>query len=166
MAPPQQVAALLLALSLRLRRVAVATLVTTTLAPLTGCEVDSSDLHELRTPSRTTFPNQAGPVLATRCGDYACHGNAMRPFALYEVGRRRLSDADGFTSNPLTEAELDANYNATLGFLDADRARETTLIRKALGVGGEGGHKGGAVFAAPSDPECRALLDWIKGDAP
>ncbi|MCO4762529.1 MAG: hypothetical protein KC502_13545 [Myxococcales bacterium] len=133
------------------------------LGPL-GCEVDSGPAMAVTQPSRATFVHEAGPILAARCGDYACHGNANRPFALYAVARRRLRAADNFTSHPLTEAELDANFAATTGFLDHDRPRDTTLVQKALGIGGKGGHKGGGVFAAPSDPECRALIRWISGE--
>jgi hypothetical protein len=133
---------------------------------LGGCVVDPSAMTELPGPSRANFAVEAGPILAKRCGDYACHGNADRPYALYAVSRRRLAPADQFTSHPLTTLEWDANYRATLGFLDAPRGRDTTLIQKALAVGGVGGHKGGALFAAPSDPECQAILSWIAGSAP
>ena len=132
-------------------------------AALGGCVVDASGRGPLPAPSRTTFAEEAGPILARRCGDYACHATADRPFALLAVGRRRLASADQYTAHPLTPAEWDANYWATLGFLDAPRGRDTTLLHKALAVGGSGGHKGGAVFAAASDPECQAVLAWIAG---
>ena len=134
--------------------------------PALGCVVDPSGMTPLPTPPRATFPDEAGPILVKRCGDYACHASAEHPYALYAVGRRRLANADAYSSHPLTAAEWDANYAATQGFLDAPRARDTTLIRKSLGIGGAGGHKGGAVFAAPSDPECQAILNWLDGGAP
>ncbi len=134
------------------------------LALMVGCTVDPGGAYDLRTPDRATFPLEAGPILAKRCADFSCHGNDIQPFGLYAVGRRRLRAAERFTSKPLTEDELDANYNATLGFLDAVEPRDTTLLKKALGLGGKGAHKGDAVFADRSDPECRALEAWIKGE--
>ena len=127
---------------------------------LAGCGVDSGDSVPLRAPSRATFDLEAGPLLAKRCGDFACHGKADRPLSLFATGRMRLAALDSGSASPLTSAEVDANYSATRGFLDASRATDTTLIREALGGGG--GHKGGAVFAAPSDPQCRAIVRWIE----
>lgn len=134
-----------------------------------GCVVDmppGAVLIRADRAARSTFANEAGPLLTKRCGDTTCHGNPERPFGLYAVGRRRLIAADMYKPAPLTPAEWDANFNATTGFLDAERPRETTLILKALGVGGVGGHRGGAVFAAPSDPECQAILGWIAAGVP
>lgn len=135
------------------------------LAPsLVGCApVDTSEAAPLASPSRATFTLEAEPLLERRCGDGACHG-MDRPYALYAVGQRRVVAADVFSAEPLTRAEVDANYVATVGFLDAAEPLETTLLQKALGVGGDGGHRGGAVFEAPSDPACRALVRWIEGD--
>ena len=127
--------------------------------------VDTGEAERLPGPSRATFTDEAEPLLEKRCGDGACHG-MDRPYALYAVGQRRVVAADVFSAEPLTRAEVDANYVATLGFLDAPTAVDTTLIRKALGLGGPGGHRGGVVFEAPSDPECRAVVRWIEGGSP
>lgn len=115
----------------------------------------------LPTPDRAGFELEAAPLLSRRCGDVACHGTERHAFALYAVGRRRLRAADTFSAKPLVTEELDANYLATLGFLDATTPLKTTLLRKALGLG----HGGGAVFAHPSDPECLAVLRWLNGRA-
>lgn len=128
-----------------------------------GCALPTSETTALPQPSRARFAEESGPILAGRCGDFACHGTPERPFALYAVGRRRMAPADAIAREPLREAEIDANWRATLGFLDAPRGRDTTLVRKALGIGGPGGHAGGAVFEAQSDPECRAIIAWIEG---
>lgn len=132
---------------------------------LVACEGEPPGSFALLTPPRETFEAEAAPLLAKRCADVACHGTP-RPFSLYAVGRRRMDPRATYLADPLTPAELDANYHATLGFLDAPRPRDTTLLQKALGAGGPGGHRGGAVFAAPSDPECRALARWIAGEPP
>lgn len=112
----------------------------------------------LASPRRDLFEEEAAPLLAKRCGDVACHGTERHAFPLYAVGRRRLRAVDTFSSKPLSAAEVDANFFATLGFLDAPKPVETTLLKKALGQG----HGGGAVFAHPSDPECQAVLRWLQ----
>lgn len=125
--------------------------------------IDASGMTPLAQPSRARFAEEAGPLLDRRCGDVSCHGVAERPYALFTPGRRRMDPADTYSQSPLTEAEIDANWRAALGFLDAPRGRDTTLVEKALGLGGPGGHRGGAVYEAPSDPECKAIIAWIEG---
>lgn len=131
-----------------------------------GClAIDPAETAPLTAPAvvadRATFAHEAGPLLEKRCGAAVCHGRDLRPFALFAAGNRRLDPAQTMLKAPLTPAELDANHAAVLGFLDTPRPRDTTLIRKALG---QLGHKGGAVFAAPSDPECQAITAWILGE--
>jgi len=132
------------------------------LACVASCAPLETHVEPLAQPSRAAFAELAGPLLAKRCCDASCHGDAQRPYALYAVGRRRLDPAETYASTPLTADEIEANYRATLGFVDAPRGRDTTLIQKALAVGGPGGHRGGAVFEAPSDPECVAIINWIE----
>lgn len=127
-----------------------------------GCTVEAGPDEALREPSRLTYPEQAGPILARRCGDFSCHGNDVQAFGQFAVGRRRQLAGDRFTARPLTEAEWDANYRATLGFIDADRPTDTTLLQKALAIGGKGAHKGGPVFQHPSDPQCQAVRAWMQ----
>jgi hypothetical protein len=129
-----------------------------------GCDSDGlGDLVPLRSLDEAAFAARAGEVLTQRCGNAGCHGNAERPYALFAPLQRRQPEIGDYAKEPLTEAEIHANYLATLGFLDAERALDTTLLRRALGTGGAGSHGGGAVFEAPSDPECRALREWIEG---
>ena len=125
--------------------------------------IDPESQTPLQQPSRAAFALEAGPILAKRCGDFSCHGDVDRPYSVYAVGRMRLDPRDLYRPTPLSRAEFNANYDATLGFLDAPRGRDTLLMRKALAVGGPGGHRGGAVFEAPSDPECKAVIAWIEG---
>jgi hypothetical protein len=128
-------------------------------AALTGCGLNAAETLPLAEPSRAGFEREAAPLLAKRCGDVACHGTERHAFALFAVGRRRIRAVDTFSSRPLSVAELDANFLATLGFLDAAAPLDTTLLRKALGQG----HGGDAVFAHPSDPECLAVVRWLEG---
>jgi len=131
---------------------------------MAGCGGPPADgLSPLPTPDRALFAQEASHILERRCGSSNCHGRVERPFALYAQRQRRQAPIGTFSLEPLGQDELDANYRATLGFLDDDDPRRTTLIRKALGIGGTGGHRGGAVFEAPSDPECRAVLAWLRG---
>lgn len=127
---------------------------------LSGCGgLDATARNPLADPGRAGFELEAAPLLGKRCGDTSCHADEKRAFALYAVGRRRQRVADTYSSKPLSTSELDANFLATLGFLDAPAPLNTTLLRKALGKG----HGGGAVFAHPSDPECQAVLRWLEG---
>ncbi len=116
----------------------------------------------LPTPDRASFDLDAGPLLATRCGDALCHGRPDRPFVLYSVGRHRLDPAQTYLSTALSVTERDRNFASTLGFLDHAAPAQTTLLRKALG---QLGHKGGVVFEAPSDPTVVAIAGWLTGEA-
>ncbi len=110
-------------------------------------------------PTLPQFTQQISPLLEKRCGDALCHGRPERPYALYAAGARRLDPATLWKA-PLTGEEVKANYASTLGFLDNPYPRQTTLVLKAVGLLG---HKGGSVFAAPSDPECQAVIAWMLG---
>ncbi len=137
-------------------------------AQLAGCETSQMNATQPLVPKkvvadRTTFAAEAAPLLETRCGDAMCHGRGDRPYALYAAGARRIQAADTFMKTPLTSAEVDANYWSTLGFVDASQPRATTLVLKAVG---KLGHGGGPVFAAPSDPECEAVTNWLSGEVP
>ena len=125
-----------------------------------GCGAGPMVEAPLPAPDRASFEATVGDVLARRCGAASCHGAAGRPFALFAAHQRRLPPTTTFDQAPLTPAELDANYAATRGFLNAESALETLLVRKALG---QAAHGGGPVFEHRSDPECRALRAWIEG---
>ncbi|MBK7859781.1 MAG: hypothetical protein IPJ65_14400 [Archangiaceae bacterium] len=127
-----------------------------------GCGYDPGATVPLAAPDRMLFELESAPLLEQRCGDSSCHGSARHAYALYAVGRRRLETAATWSRAPLTAAELDLNWLATLGFLDAPEPVRTTLLAKALGRS----HGGGAVFAHPSDPECQAVLRWLEGSPP
>jgi hypothetical protein len=114
-------------------------------------------------PDQTEFAQVVGPILEERCADGTCHGSAERPFSLYARGRRRSVDIATFSREPLTPAEVGANYSNTLGLLDSTEPVATTLLHKALSLGGPTAHGGGAVFSSAHDPQCVALVRWIVG---
>lgn len=124
--------------------------------------IEPDERAPLRRPDRALFSEEAGPLLGKRCGDLGCHGDAARPYALYAEGRRRLPPLTTYSKEALLPAEEAANYVATIGFVDDDDPLRTTLLRKALGEGGAEAHGGGAVFEAQSDPECRAIVSWLR----
>ena len=109
---------------------------------------------------RSLWDAEAGPIVARRCGTAGCHAEAARPLRLHAPGGWRLPPVVVGSMAPLVAGEQDANHATTLGFIDADAPRATTLVRKA--VGGLG-HGGGAVFPHASDPECRAVERWLRG---
>lgn len=112
-------------------------------------------MYALRTPDRLAFEEEAGPLLARRCGDSGCHSEPERPLSLYSPGHQRLSPGDTKYTDPLTPAEWDANYDAVRGFLDADHPRYCLLLQKPLG------HAHTVVFEAASDPEFQAIEQWV-----
>lgn len=122
-------------------------------------------LRPLPSPDRSEFGRVVGPILEERCSDGSCHGHPERPFNLYARARRRISGIPTFSRDPLIDAEVDANYSSTLGLLDAPEPVDTTLLHKALSAGGPAAHGGGAVFSSAHDPQCAALLRWIRGGA-
>lgn len=129
-----------------------------------GCGGPAGEtLAPLPAPDRALFAVEASGILEKSCGSSNCHGRAERPYPLYARRQRRRPPIATFSTLPLAEDEIDANYRATLGFLDHPDPRQTTFLRKALGTGGTGGHRGGAVFEGPSDPQCRAVEAWLKG---
>ena len=141
---------------------------TTTLAlachlAVCGCETASGTAPLVAAgvvADRAVFGSAIGPLLAKKCGDAGCHGRAERPFALFATGARRSDPAATFRKTALTSAEVDANYAATLGFADATDPRQTTLLRKSVGLLG---HRGGPTFEAFSDPAARAIAAWLTG---
>ena len=135
---------------------------------LAACESTATDPTAALVPQgvvadHSTFPHEVAPLLERRCGDAMCHGRPERPYALYAAGARRIDPSDTFKKTPLTVAEVEWNYLSTMGFVDSAAPRATPLVQKAIG---HLGHKGGPVFAAPSDPECQALTDWLSGEVP
>ncbi len=119
-----------------------------------SCLDDPDAVYPLRAPDRLSFEEEAGPLLARRCGDGGCHAEPERPLSLYSPGHQRLSPGDTGYTDPLTPAEWDANYDAVRGFLDDAHPRHSLLLRKPLG------HGHTVVFEAASDPEFQAVEQW------
>lgn len=109
---------------------------------------------------RLEFEVEVGPLLASKCGDSACHGRPQRPFTLFATGARRQDPIETHLKTALKPTEVNANYAATLGFIDSLQPRHTTLLKKSVGLLG---HGGGPTFEAFSDPAPRAIAAWLTG---
>jgi len=104
------------------------------------------------------FAAQAQPILAARCANPSCHGNAQRPLALFAPLRYRDDPALMFVDSPLSATEIEANYRRSIAFLlHVDRADASRLLAKPLGV-----HAGVHVFADPQEQDAQQLRDWAN----
>jgi hypothetical protein len=112
-------------------------------------------------------------VLAARCAFAGCHASARRPLRLYAVGRMRLDVGWDRLGAPLSDAELDANYEVARGFV-ADPPAESLLLAKPLDTRAGGLYHRGQnlygdddVFLSTDDPGYAILAAWIAAaDAP
>lgn len=120
-------------------------------------------------PLREDF-TMPGKVLVARCGSLDCHGDPYRSYRLYGFGGSRRDPSHRPDSPDTTDAELFANYDATVA-IEPERTRavaagweaatELTLVRKARGTEK---HVGGARFAAGSAPDA-CLVGFLTGAA-
>ncbi len=109
------------------------------------------------------FAERAQPVLAT-CANPACHGNPDRPLEVYAEHLHRLDREDTWRDLPLTPEELWLNQVSASAFaLALDAPEDSALLRKPLAPEAGGVmHLGGALFGEPSNPDYRALYDWVR----
>jgi len=141
--------------------------------------VDSGHISQIALPSRTEFKASVSPFMEKRCGALDCHGQVGRPLRLYsQFGlRMKAGPNDTRDTSPTTDAELTANYFATVG-LEPEDIRDSLLsqgafndfllLKKPLSLEGGGvRHKGGPVLRG-GDAGFDCLYSWISGkvDAP
>ncbi len=135
-----------------------------------ACAQEGLDAPEsLPTLDVDYFRCEVQPVLAARCGFFACHGSATRPFRVYARNRLRFDVAASERETPLRPAELAFNYESARAFA-GDPRRPSLLLLKPLEED-EGGfvHAGatlygrGDVFLDAGDPGYTRLADWIGG---
>jgi len=106
------------------------------------------------------------PVLERTCSNpSSCHGRADRPLSIYARRAYRADPAAVFTDPPLTEQELEANYDRVRGFA-VDIGSGPELLSKPLSEGAGGArHEGGDVFLSSDEREYRVIEAWIAGEA-
>ena len=103
---------------------------------------------------------EVAPVLERRCASLACHGSERRRLRVYAIGSLRRDARRQHLVEPLTDDERAANETSARAFSEGvSAARESLLVTKATG---RVFHQGGAVFEHVDDPECDALLRWLR----
>lgn len=120
------------------------------------------------------FRCEVEPVLAARCSQPTCHGSGRRPFRVFAVNRLRLNPVraqTGYVLNqPMTAEEHQANYEMTMGFVDAGDHEQSLLLMKPLDSDAGGYYHQGKtlygnqdVFTTEDDPGYRAIEAWLEG---
>jgi hypothetical protein len=120
---------------------------------------------------RELFRCNVQPVLAARCAFPACHGTRTRPLAIFAPGRERLGVGWDRPTEPVTQAELDANFQLVSGFTTTTATGEPWLLAKPLAPDAGGYYHRGAdlfgsedVFTSKDDPGYQLLARWIAGE--
>ncbi len=119
---------------------------------------------------RAFFKCDVQPVLAARCAFPACHGSARRPLAIYAPGRMRYEVGWDRPTEPVTDAELAANFAIASGFTTTTATGRAWLLAKPLATSAGGYYHrgadlyaGGDVFVTSDDPGYQRLAAWIDG---
>lgn len=139
------------------------------LTVIAGCTPGLEDPAPPPELDREFFRCNVQPVLAARCAFGECHASAQRPLRLYAVGRMRLDVGWDRLGEPLTQAELDANYEVSRGFV-ADMQADSLLLSKPLDTRAGGLYHRAQdlygdddVFLSLADPGYARLAEWIAG---
>lgn len=122
-------------------------------------------------PDYRAYQQNVDPYLQRRCGTLDCHGQPGRAYRLYGFSGFRLYNEDaGLVSGqqPTTEAEITANYQATVALEPEEMSRvvarqgqepeKLILLRKALRLER---HKGGRAMEI-DDPGYRCVTAWLR----
>lgn len=126
-----------------------------------GCVSAPGEIAAPERGSVAAFVELAQPVLAERCANPSCHGDASRPLSLFAVRRHRLDPRDVYLETPLSDEEVAHNFAQTAAFLEGvSRASDSLLLRKPLARDGVA-HRGGAVFPDDGDYGYQRLRAWI-----
>lgn len=117
---------------------------------------------------RATFDRCIAPIVIRNCSFNACHGNEGFALRVYSVGKLRFPGTDNTQearTQPLTQAENDANYQSAIAFTyGGPAADDNLLIRKPLPAAAGGfEHVGGAIFSGTDDPCVQQLRAWLSG---
>jgi hypothetical protein len=114
----------------------------------------------------TVFRCNVQPILARQCSYNACHGQAGAALRVYTPGKLRQTTPQNIddATAPLTDAEQHANFQSASGFSVTAAADDNFLVRKPLpSAAGGYEHAGGAIFSGTSDPQYKAIHDWLAG---
>lgn len=136
---------------------------------LGGCTAGLQEPAPAPDLDRDCFRCNVQPVLAARCAFGECHASAQRPLRLYAVGRMRLDVGWDRLGATLSQAELDANYEVSRGFV-ADIQADSMLLSKPLDTRAGGLYHRAQdlfgdddVFLSTSDPGYARIAEWIAG---
>lgn len=136
---------------------------------LGGCTAGLQETAPAPELDRDCFRCNVQPVLAARCAFGECHASAQRPLRLYAVGRMRLDVGWDRLGEPLSQAELDANYEVSRGFI-ADVQADSMLLSKPLDTRAGGLYHRAQdlfgdddVFLSTSNPGYARIAEWIAG---
>jgi hypothetical protein len=118
------------------------------------------ELHDLQ-----GFEEQVQPVLAARCANPSCHGDAERPLELYALHFHRMEASMLHRDAPLDERELRANALRLLGVGVGVEPARSPALRKPLAVDAGGQeHVGGDLFGDTGAVDYRALRSWLEDE--
>jgi hypothetical protein len=135
-----------------------------------GCAIDNPPATA-PVLDRELFRCTVQPVLAARCAFPACHGTRTRPLAIFAPGRERLEVGWDRPTEPVTPAELDANFQLVSGFTTTTATGEPWLLAKPLAPAAGGYYHRAAdlfgsedVFLTKDDAGYQLLASWIAGE--
>lgn len=126
--------------------------------------VDDTGYEDIPEADYGVFVDRVQPVLAERCANPSCHGTVRRPLEVYAPSFHRADPEMVHSSDPLTDAELRANFDRSRAFiLGAERPLDTLLLSKPLAIAAGGtGHADVEVFETRDDTEYVRMLDWVE----
>ena len=130
-----------------------------------ACDVEAPTSPALPALDEEMFRGSVQPILFKRCGNPSCHGNELRPFALYVPGAHRVDPRDVFLDPPLTDHEAHANLERTRAFC-IDNGAAPELLSKPLAAPGGLEHRGGDIFESAEDREYRVIQAWLERREP
>jgi hypothetical protein len=136
---------------------------------LAACAVENPPAAQASL-DREYFRCNVQPVLAARCAFPACHATRTRPLAIYAPGRERYQIGWDRPTEPITEAELEANLRVASGFASTTATGEPWLLVKPLATAAGGYYHRGAdlygaenVFVTKDDPGYQIVASWLAG---
>jgi hypothetical protein len=118
------------------------------------------------------FRCKVQPVLVAKCSFLACHGDPGRPYRLFARQQLRKGVAPKDRGIALTEAETQANYDATLAFAlrGLGEREDPLLLSKPLDEDtgglfhrGREMYRGPDVFSSRDDADYKTLASWMDG---